>query len=233
MTDPEEPIRANDSIQVGQGSNPILEKTMPMPPYPSVGFIGVPKIPAPPLLDKDLSDEASVKTLSEAYRGAFRSRYGKVSYVMTRGSIKKNKFFRSFVACADYMRDNEIPPAAWAAFSLDCWISFGEKNEGSNKKPPPVNWVFSMKRLEERAGWFDREASSYGGGRLLFTRAHKELLRKHEGLKRAAHKELLTEELIEKFFPGGWEKHYDKAKKESAADQARLRDIVRQGEFVW
>jgi hypothetical protein len=233
MNTPKEDTRETPYIQVGQGSNPSIEKTMPMPPYPSVGFIGVPKVPAPPLLEADLTDESYVKTLAEAYRGAFRSRYDKPSYVMTRGSVKKSKFFRSFVACANFMRDNEIAPAAWAAFSLDCWISFGEKNEGSNKKPPPVNWVFSMKRLEERAGWFDREASSYGGGRLLFTRSHKELLRKYEGLKRAAHKELLTQDLIERFFPGGWEDHYDKAKKESAADQARLRDIVRQGEFVW
>ena len=229
-----EPDRRNTYIQVSQGVNPSNGKSVPMmPPYPSVGFIGVPKVPPPPLLSDDLSDEDCVKKLGGAYRGAFESRYGKRSYVMTRGSVKKGKFYKSLVTSANFMRDNEIAPAAWAAFSLDCWISFGEKNEGANKKPPPVNWLFSMKRLEERAGWFDREASSYGGGRLLFTRSHKDLLRKYEGLKRAAHKELLTEELIEKFFPGGWEKHYDSARKEAAADQARLRDIVRRGEFVW
>jgi len=229
----EEPIRESTYIQVGQGSNPTIEKTMPMPPYPSVGFIGAPKIPPPPCLSADLSDEGCVKKLGGAYRGAFESRYGKRSYVMTRGSVKKGKFYKSLVTSANFMRDNEIAPASWAAFSLDCWISFGEKNEGANKKPPPVNWVFSMKRLEERAGWFDREASSYGGGRLLFTRSHKDLLRRYDGLRRAAHRELLTEALIEQWFPGGWEKHYDMAKKEAAADQARLRDMVRRGEFVW
>ena len=90
-----------------------------------------------------------------------------------------------------------------------------------------------MKRLEERSGWFDREASSYGGGRLLFTQKHKDLLRRYEELRRAAHKELLTEELIERFFPGGWERHYDAAKKEAAKDSARLLAMVKRGEFVW
>ena len=90
-----------------------------------------------------------------------------------------------------------------------------------------------MKRLEERAGWFDREAASYGGGRLLFTQKHKELLRKYEGLRRAAYRELLTEKLIERFFPGGWEKHYDEAEKESAKDSARLLALVKRGDFIW
>ncbi len=229
----EESIRETPYIQVGQGSNPTIEKTMPIPPYPSVGFIGVPKIPPPPSLSSDLSDEASVKKLAEAYRGAFESRYNKRSYVMTRGSVKRSKFYKSLVASAHFMRENDIAPASWAAFSLDSWISFSEKNEGAKTKPPPVNWVFSMKRLEERLGWFDREASSYGGGRLLFTRKHKDILRRYDGLKRAAQRELITEALIEKWFPGGWEKHYDMAKKEAAADQARLRDIVRRGDFVW
>ena len=228
-----EPIRENTNIQVGQVINPIIEKTMPMPPYPSVGLIGVPKVPAPPKLDEGLTDEQCVKKLGEAYRGAYESRYGKRCYVMTRGSVKKSKFYKALVSASHFIRDNEIPPASWAAFSLDCWISFGEKNEGSNKKPPPVNWVFSMKRLEERAGWFDREASSYGGGRLLFTAKHKDLLKRYDGLRRAAYRELLTEELINRFFPGGWEKHYDEAEKESANDHARLLAMVKRGDFIW
>ena len=228
-----EPIRESTHIQVGQVINPSIEKTMPMPPFPSTGLIGVPKVPAPPKLSEGLTDEQCVKKLGEAYRGAYESRYGKRCYVMTRGSVKRSKFYKALVSASHFMRDNEIPPASWAAFSLDCWISFGERNEGSNNKPPPVNWVFSIKRLEERAGWFDREASSYGGGRLLFTAKHKDLLRRYEGLRRAAYKELLTEELIERFFPGGWEKHYDEAEKESAKDQARLLAMVKRGDFVW
>lgn len=226
-------ISSSPYIQVGQGNNPTIEKTVPMPPFPSTGLITVPKIPPPPCLSNSLNDEQCVKKLGEAYRGAYESRYGKRCYVMTRGSVKRSKFYKALVAAANFMRDNDIAPASWAAFSLDCWISFGEKNEGSNKKPPPVNWVFSMKRLEERSGWFDREASSYGGGRLLFTAKHKDLLRRYEELRRAAHKELLTEELIERFFPGGWERHYDAAKKEAAKDTARLLAMVKRGEFVW
>ena len=228
MRKDEDDIRETPYIQVGQGSNPDNGKSVPMPPYPSVGFVGVPKVPPPPMLSDELSDEDCVKKLAEAYRGAFESRYHKRSYVLTRGSLKKNKYYTSFVEAAHFMRDNDVAPAAWTLFMFD-----NAAHEGKKNKPPTINRVFNPKTMDTLLSWFSREASNYGGGRLLFTDAHKDILRRYEGLYRDAHKEKLTNTLIEKWFPGGWESHYDKAKKETAKDQARLCDIVRHGGFVW
>lgn len=227
MRNDEEDIRETPYIQVGHGSNPDNGKSVPMPPYPSVGFVGVPKIPPPPVLSDELSDEDCVKKLAEAYRGAFESRYNKRSYVLTRGSLKKNKYYTSFVEAAHFIRDNDVAPAAWTLFMFDNAEHEGKKNK------PTINRVFNPKTLDNYLSWFNREATSYGGGRLLFTDAHKEILRRYEGLRRDAHKEKLTNTLIEKWFPDGWESHYEKAKKEAAKDQARLCDIVRHGGFVW
>jgi hypothetical protein len=228
MRSDKEDIRETPYIQVGHGSNPDNGKSVPMPPYPSSGFIGVPKIPPPPVLSDDLSDEDCVKKLAEAYRGAFESRYNKRSHVLTRGSLKKNKYYTAFVEAAHFMRDNDVAPASWALFMFD-----NAAHEGKKNKPPTINRVFNPKTLDNFLSWFNREANSYGGGRLLFTDAHKDILRRYEGLRRDAHKEKLTNTLIEKWFPDGWESHYEKAKKETAKDQARLCDIVCHGGFVW
>ena len=64
MRSDKEDIRETPYIQVGHGSNPDNGKSVPMPPYPSSGFIGVPKIPPPPVLSDDLSDEDCVKKLA-------------------------------------------------------------------------------------------------------------------------------------------------------------------------
>ena len=125
------------------------------------------------------------------------------------------------------MRDNDVPPASWALFMIDNAAHEGKKNK------PTINRVFNPKTLDSFLSWFNREVGSYGGGRLLFTDAHKDILRRYEGLRRDAHKEKLTNTLLEKWFPDGWEAHYEKAKKEAAKDQARLCDIVRHGGFVW
>ena len=190
--------------------------------------MGVPKIPPPPVLSDELSDEDCVKKLAEAYRGAFESRYNKRSYVLSRGSLKKNKYYTSLVEAAQFMRDNGVAPASWALFMFD-----NAAHEGKKNKPPTINRVFNPKTLDSFLSWFNREVGSYGGGRLLFTDVHKDVLRRYEGLRRAAHKEKLTNTLIEKWFPDGWESHYEKAKKEAAKDQARLCDIVCHGGFVW
>jgi hypothetical protein len=205
-----------------------------LPPYPSTSLIGVCKIPQPPTLKEGLSDVAMVTKLGEAYRAVFESRLGKRSYVLSRGKVKNSKSYPGLLAAAQWMQEGDVAPMAWAAFSFDCWTAFDEKKgDGPNGKPPPLNWVFSVKRLDERAGWYDREASSYGGGRLLFTDAHRNLLAQYEGLRRACYKHLLTEALVDDWFPGGWEKHYEEAKALAVADQARMNDIVRRGEFVW
>ena len=69
------------------------------------------------------------------------------------------------------MRDNDVAPASWALFMFD-----NAAHEGKKNKPPTINRVFNPKTLDSFLSWFNREAGSYGGGRLLFTDAHKDVL---------------------------------------------------------
>ena len=223
----EEPFPRKSTKFYGENKT---DRNVPMeiPPYPSSSYIGVAKIPAPPIIEEASSDLASVKTMLNVYRGAVEVRYGKKSYAFTRGNIQKSKYWKAFLEAATFLKENEIAPAAWAAFSIGVWGGYM-----NNKKPPTANWVFSCKRLEENYSWFDREASSYGGGRILFSKSHSDILRRYSGLKREMFRSELTDDLLEKWFPGGWEAFYEKAKQETASDQAQLRKLVREGKFIW
>ena len=203
-----------------------------MPPYPSVSRIGVAKLPPPPLIDENASLDKKVNLLVTAYRGSVESRYKKRCYAFSRGSIENSKYYKTLCAATESFTDLDVSPFSWCAFSIDAWLKYNATPKNKSK-PPPANWVFSSKRITENFSWFKREANKYGGGLLFYSSSYKDLYKRYDGLRRACFREELTHDLMEKFFPGGWEKFYERAKKEASADQVRLYQMMKRGEFLW
>jgi len=199
-----------------------------LPPYPSANLLSVAKIPRPKLLHENLSDRECVEFMISVYRGAVVSRFKKPCYAFTRGDISKSKYYRGFVSAAGVLKDFEVAPASWAAFSVDAWCDYM-----TSSKPPGANWVYSAKRLQEKQEWFENELVSYGGGRLLFSAAHTDAIKRYTGLRQQTAQLELTEALIEKWFPGGWQKHYEKATIQNQQDQKKLNELAERGEFIW
>lgn len=199
-----------------------------LPPFPSAKLLLVARLPSPKVLGQGLSDRECVERMVTAYRGAITSRYKKTSYAFTRGDLTRSRFYRGFVSASEFLREYEIAPASWCAFSVDAWREYM-----NSKKEPGANWVYSIKRLEEKQDWYENELVSYRGGRLIFSDEHKTILRKYEALKKQTMQVELTDELIRKFFPHGWETAYEQATRANKHTQERLNDLVNNGKFIW
>ena len=215
----------------------LLEDT----PFPSAQYIGVAKLPPPPKLEEG-NIALFIKTLASSYRAGIEARYNKKCYAFTKGDIEKSKYRKALEDAAKLLKEFEIAPMAWVAWSCDKWLQgYGYEKKNPKNKFPPVAWVYSAKRIEQRKGWFDRERASYSGGQLYFTDRHKTLLTKYDGFRRdclrqatAPIEELVgADEIEQKWFPGGWEQHYEHAKVAAARDQERLDSLAKRGEFIW
>jgi len=205
-----------------------------VPAFPGPSVLTPATVPYPPRLGPDEDDLALAKAVMRAYWGACESRFKKRSWVLRQpGALAASKQLKSLVAGAKVLREKEIPPASWAAFSVDVWRRFDKKDT-----PPPLAWVFSPKRMEEREGWYREEAGTYGG-RAVFPPAAKELLMRYMAMRRALVLEQVQTEddvarVMHKYLPGD---AYDflvaKARIQSKAEQDRLNGAVRRGEWLW
>ncbi len=225
----------------------LLEPGGPLvPPCVTTKMMATPRVPPPPLLDLAIDDASAAHWLARYFRGAVISRTGEPCYILCRCDLKASRYYRPLVAAAVVFREQEIAPAAWAAFSCDVWRSYSAKR----RKVPPINWVFAAGRIEERLGWFRREEGSYRGGRLLFSEEQAELLRRVEAVTRlmlpALRKEVAAGrrptagllasvgcDLLDEWLPGGFDDWLIRARRAGERDAERIRLMVDQGEFVW
>jgi hypothetical protein len=187
-------------------------------------------LPEPPTLPKESTDEERAERLAQTYQAVCRARYD-VVWRYRRGAIARSKHFKMLRATGAYFVEKDIAPAAWVSWSFEVWRSMG------NTKPPPIGWVFGMKRVEERRGWFSSEASSHGGGQLVDVPARRELVARWYALRMAILREgawLDPSALVARYFPGKtWDRMARRAKLDAEATKNRLRAEADAGEFLW
>lgn len=220
-----------------------------IPRHPSTKLMACARLPSPPSIPEDASELQAVWLMVLAYRGSVEAHYDEPCFIFATGDIKQSKYYRSLTDAAETLRDLDIAPGAWAAFSCDVWKEYAQgKAKG---KPPPVNFVFSSKRIHEKRGWFRREQGSYSGGRVLFSVEHREVMSRHqavvqlrrrvlvklakehgEDIPTAAAKDALTA-LVEEWFPGGYDEWLQRARERGEDDQQRLARMVAEGQYVW
>ena len=130
---------------------PLPPRSAPLPPLDPL-----PQEPngSPPLA-RNMGDIYYAAHLAAAYRSAAESIYGVRDFTMTKGEIKKSRYFPMLVEAAAFLVEHEIPPSSWAE-----WFITRSHEQGRSK--PPLALVFNPGLLKKRHGWFSHEAGSRG-----------------------------------------------------------------------
>lgn len=215
-------------------------------PYPSASILAPAYIPSPPLIGP-LSAREKVKLLVRTYSEAVRALYktpvfvnppAKLVFDVLSGSKVKMPDYSTpwsvpLLQAADALVEHEIPPAAWAAFSIDAWREYAP--DGQGERPPRLKWVWSAKRIEERFEWFLSEENVYMGRRAVFGPKHRALLdRYHEMTSEIARTRGNEREIAGQYFPGEtYRRMLDAALAEVQETQQRLDADAKEGVWLW
>ncbi len=189
--------------------------------------------PPPPRLDDRETPERHAFLLMRWYEGACRARFGKEpgTFKKYRGGPATSPHFDLLVTAAKAFIAEDIAPASWCSFSCDVWA------KAENKGMPPLKFLFSAKRIAERAGWYRSEAESYSGGRLLYTPTAKDFIQRQSSMRcfpPALRTEAELAAHVARFFPGdAFEAHLALLRAESASLREELDRVVSLGEWVW
>jgi hypothetical protein len=209
----------------------------PQPGVPAFPRLEVARVPHPPLLDPDAHPDELALSLARAYRGAIEKRTGKRCFQLTGTEPRTWKSFATLVAGGRVLAEHEIAPAAWCAWSCDVWGKYGDKGvkPGKARSAPPVAWVFGVKRIEERRGWFRSEEGSYEGGRIVHGPKQKELMWRYARMHHAlGERGVDVRAVVDDFFPGElYAELLAAAKGEAAEYRALLTRQAREGAFLW
>lgn len=218
----------------GPRNRDAFDRSETVPPFPDTRLLHCPRIPSPPTLDLDLPRVARVEALAKSYRGAVESRYKEPCFALTKGDIRVSRYFPLLAEAAVLLDELGIAPAAWAAWSVDVWKDRIQGN-GKRHRPPPLEFVFSKAHISKRGGWFAREVSAYGGGKVVQGPRYQELVRLFDGYYRESFKTPETEHaaLVERWFPGGWQGWYERAQREGDDKRRSMELMVESGEFLW
>ena len=206
-----------------------------VPLYPSIAIVMPARVPSPPLLDPAASQLVNVRRVLRTYNDATRARTGKPGNMLARVDIRKSKYWKVLCGAVDALIEHEIPPTSWALFSLDVWKTFHVGN-GKRTRPPALSWVWAAKRIEERRGWFRREAGAYMGGRLVFGPRHRYLLTTYDRMRKALHTEDGTAaEIVARYFPANatYDRCVASAREEAEQQTRKFQQRLQRGEFLW
>jgi hypothetical protein len=225
-------------VVLGNGSprQPFLlaEPVDGVPPYPDLTTVSPAAVPPPPLLDADAEDRTLVEELLTAYRHAVGFRTGKPCHVLRRGDVQRSRYYKTLVRAARLMVEHELPPAAWALFMCDVHRDYTKNARGDR---PALPWVYSTKRIAQWRGWFGKEAPTYGGGRLVYGKRLRTLLRRYEAMRRELHRtpEADVSEIVAKHFPphDSYAQAISAARQESASLRERYELRMARGEMLW
>lgn len=229
-----------------------------LPPYPGPGVIEFATLPAPPLIKPSLKEPRAVWRLMCGYSCAVKHYYG-ASYAFARVSeatVLQSRHYPTLAAAVPQLIDLKISPVAWAAFSIHAWRGYvvgGGKGKTwdaapsaqrgpSRRTPPSPGWTYSRKRLAERVDWYSWTEAYHRGGRMHFSQAHLELVRRYESMKRAiltvASQRLVTRAEIAQVVQAHLSKRRFDQLKGAAETEAMLQlaswqAAIKQGEFIW
>jgi hypothetical protein len=115
------------------------------------------KIPSPPELAPDASEERNRALLMSWYRGAYTHVYDKVCYAYCRGPKTWEKFNSLLDAAAPVFIKYGIRPASWCLWRMYAWQELQEKAKSKRKGYPPLAFFFKPESITKYEGWFRHE----------------------------------------------------------------------------
>lgn len=203
-----------------------------VPPFPDFDVVMPARIPSPPHLDPNESTDNNAQLLDRAYRQALQFRLGMTT--RSARNISRSKNYKALVRAVEDVLSAEVDPTSWAVWSATVWKDFACK--GRKLRRPTVAWMFSAKRLKERAGWFRRESRQLGG-QLIYGKKHRELLsryaRMHSELRKTPRGDVAA--IVDHHFPprATYDQLVNAARAEADANRRRYETILSRGGFIW
>jgi hypothetical protein len=177
-----------------------------------------------------------VHLLARAYEGATEAATGKRCWMFARERkhISESKHFKLLLAGAAALDEQGVSPASWCAFSMDVWAEHHD-----SKSAPPLAWMFSPKRIEERFGWWKAESESYGGGRIILSPLARDFMRRQSNALTAVASlpecatDAQVDAVMERYLPGGQALWVSRVRAETLALREEMRARVDAGGWVW
>jgi hypothetical protein len=210
-----------------------------IPPYPGPSIVPSVTVPPPPKLDAAAPLPERARVVAFAYKGAVEKRFGKPCWAFRYGqSVERSKHYTDLCLCADALTEAKIAPAAWCAFSTDVWKKYAFGQRG---KLPPVTWVCSSDRIEDRMTWFLAELPRYDGGQMWLGDVHRDLLNRWWRMRREIQQVAVRDgslararEVVARHFPRGqWDVLVERARVEATKVKQMLEHEVKRGGFLW
>lgn len=220
--------------QVGT-QRPPIPGTGGVPPFPTGHNCPSATVPSAPLLPDDLKGLEAAAHLAKIYRAAISKKYKERCGVLAkRGQLAKSRVRPRLEEAAEILWQHEVPPAAWAAWSIEVWRSYK-----IGKGKAPLSWVYSPNRIEEHLGWFQSEGARHCAPRAIYSRVAKDFIERYQVMRltlvqRQAITPAEVAEVVQMFFPGNdYERWSQAARKAAASDQELINRAVARGEYVW
>lgn len=222
---------APDVSSIEEGGAPVPTLRRP-PPFPGDHVAPPAKVPAPPKLSPDLSDDALVAQLVFWYCRALDAKYPK-----PRGKkhfAQAGRFESQLVQAGRKLIEHGIAPAAWINFSIRKW-----RHDDGRRGPPHLRYVFNPTVIEAQRGWFARDEEECVGGRVIYGPRHRDLYLAYAEVTTRLRSvdpddALAVHAVVEDVLPGGsWDRLVRFARAEAANTSKSLQARVEKGEWPW
>ena len=193
-------------------------------------------VPHPPLLSTDCTLDECVAVMLRTYAGAYRAVTGEVAWSVRSVQAAKTEYSKSTLRllrdAARALRQAEIAPAAWVAWSFDFWC----RTKAYTGHPPALGWTFSPGRITERQAWFTSSGAGQSGGAHVTGLRERDLARRWFALGLLVDRERAWEDaspVVARVFPEGFDEAVRAVEREVTEAKARLAQRVAGGEWVW
>lgn len=212
-----------------------------LPPFPGVATLRPAVVPPPPMVAQSATDEERVTMLLTAYNLALAHQLPRVFNKHANTSKPLKAAERKLLVDASHaLYEHNVSPLRWVEFSLSTFAASAEaaaKKKGREPgapRCPPLAFVFTVDRINTKAGWA-RRAFDRRGGNFVLTRSARIIVSKWTAMMSAVLRgEVSPRDAGAKFFPEGqYERLVEKAVAEAQREQARIDTDIAAGKYLW
>ena len=214
----------NDISWTGNGT-PQRYTPADLAAIPSLAAVEPAVVPAPPHVPTDDADVESA--FRRAYNTAHVRVFGRRSYA---SGLVRRADPAKWIPAAQLLREERIPPLAWALFMLrEVWLGKMEK-QGS----PTPHFVWDAAKVAKWARWCRTSVGTLHTGRTVWTPALQELAERIGQLRGELGRGEPTEAVVERCFPKQLQRTL-MARAAAEAEQAResIERRIFDGEWMW
>lgn len=207
-----------------------------LPLYPGTNVVATARIPPPPALVTGTELQQTLQLVRSYYACKAHHFRGPTP----RGvSVKDAQPLVGTLAPAvQWLAQSKTQPIVWCSWVMRSWSLYGPPTR--RKRSPPIRYVYSKKTIARREEFFSWDGNQVFGSRLVFTSAHRELIRRFTRLRQEIHQlKVLDEAGVQRALvathltPAEYKRAVREANNEAAFKQAQIDEMVRKGSYLW